>query len=205
MGPRVNTPLRPVLGHDGSLPQGDAKHDAVEGMFDRLAPRYDRMNRIMSLGMDGRWRAAAVRASGVATGDAALDVCCGTGDLAIELRRAVGPSGRVVGLDFSPRMLDVARAKSPAVEWLQGDALDLPFGDGAFAAATVAWGVRNLADREGGFREPPPDAFGSPPGEAPMWVTVGSGPDRGRSVANGCVGRRPAAVGAARSGPAAGT
>ena len=62
MGPRVNTPLRPVLGHDGSLPQGDAKHDAVEGMFDRLAPRYDRMNRIISLGLDKGWRRRTVDA-----------------------------------------------------------------------------------------------------------------------------------------------
>ena len=102
----------------------------------------------MSLGMDGRWREAAVRAARLEPGDAALDVCCGTGDLAIELRRAVGPGGRVVGLDFSEQMLDVARAKSAAVEWMQGDALELPFADGEFAAATVGWGVRNLADRE---------------------------------------------------------
>jgi demethylmenaquinone methyltransferase/2-methoxy-6-polyprenyl-1,4-benzoquinol methylase len=76
-----------------------------------------------------------------------------TGDLAIALRRAVGPSGRVTGLDFSPQMLEVARRKSDQVEWVQGDALELPFADGGFAAATVAWGVRNLADHERGFRE----------------------------------------------------
>jgi demethylmenaquinone methyltransferase/2-methoxy-6-polyprenyl-1,4-benzoquinol methylase len=103
--------------------------------------------------MDGRWRRSAVRATRLTPGDAALDVCCGTGDLALELRRAVGPAGHVVGIDFSEQMLDVARAKSPAVEWLQGDALELPFGEGTFAAATVGWGVRNLADRERGFRE----------------------------------------------------
>ena len=127
--------------------------EQVREMFDRISPSYDRMNRVMSLGMDGRWRAAAVRAARLEPDDAVLDVCCGTGDLAIELRRAVGPGGRVVGLDFSEQMLDVARAKSAAVEWTQGDALALPFADDEFAAVTVGWGVRNLADREGGFRE----------------------------------------------------
>jgi demethylmenaquinone methyltransferase/2-methoxy-6-polyprenyl-1,4-benzoquinol methylase len=122
-------------------------------MFDRISPSYDRMNRVMSLGMDGRWRGAAVRASRLEPGDPALDVCCGTGDLAIELRRAVGPAGRVVGLDFSEQMLEVARAKSAAADWMQGDALELPFADDEFAAATIGWGVRNLADRALGFRE----------------------------------------------------
>ena len=86
-------------------------------------------------------------------GDAALDVCCGTGDFAVELRRAVGPSGRVVGLDFSPQMLEMARRKCSAVEWLQGDALALPFADGEFAAACVGFGVRNLSDHRRGFAE----------------------------------------------------
>ena len=84
--------------------------------------------------------------TGVRAGDAALDVCCGTGDFAIELRRTVGPSGRVVGLDFSPQMLDLAARKSAAVEWVQGDALELPFAPDTFAAACVGFGVRNLPD-----------------------------------------------------------
>ena len=125
----------------------------VQEMFDRISPSYDRMNRLMSGGMDGAWRRRAVRAAGAGPGDAVLDVCCGTGDLALELRRAVGPSGRVVGLDFSPQMLAVARAKSSGVEWIEGDALALPFADDTFAAATVGWGVRNLSDRPGGFRD----------------------------------------------------
>ena len=127
--------------------------ERVREMFDRISPSYDRMNLLMSGGMDGRWRRLAVRMAAVAPGDAALDVCCGTGDLAIELRRAVGPSGRVVGLDFAPQMLDVARRKSAAVEWVEGDALALPFEDDEFAAATVGFGVRNLADYAGGFSE----------------------------------------------------
>jgi demethylmenaquinone methyltransferase / 2-methoxy-6-polyprenyl-1,4-benzoquinol methylase len=127
--------------------------ERVREMFDRISPTYDRMNMLMSMGRDGRWRRLAVGMSGVSPGGAALDVCCGTGDLAIELRRSVGPSGRVVGLDFSPQMLAVARRKSAAVEWVQGDALDLPFPGGAFDAATVGFGVRNLADLGRGFAE----------------------------------------------------
>ena len=127
--------------------------ERVREMFDRISPSYDRMNTLMSGGMDGRWRRLAVRAAGVRPGDSAIDVCCGTGDLAVELRRAVGPSGRVVGLDFAPQMLEVARRKSAAVEWVEGDALALPFGDGEFAAATVGFGVRNLVDHVRGFAE----------------------------------------------------
>ena len=127
--------------------------ERVRDMFDRISPSYDRMNLLMSMGRDGRWRRLGVRASRAQPGDAALDVCCGTGDFAVELRRAVGPSGRVVGLDFSPQMLAVARRKCSAVEWQQGDALALPFADGEFAAACVGFGVRNLSDHRRGFAE----------------------------------------------------
>ena len=127
--------------------------ERVRDMFDRISPSYDRMNLLMSMGRDGRWRRLGVRASGAQPGDSALDVCCGTGDFAVELRRAVGPSGRVVGLDFSPQMLEVARRKCSAVEWQQGDALALPFADGEFAAACVGFGVRNLSDYRRGFAE----------------------------------------------------
>jgi demethylmenaquinone methyltransferase/2-methoxy-6-polyprenyl-1,4-benzoquinol methylase len=127
--------------------------DHVRAMFDRITPAYDRMNRIMSLGMDGGWRTLAVRASGLAPGGTALDVCCGTGDLAIELLDAVSTRGRVVGLDFSEAMLDAARRKSSQIEWVRGDALALPFADGEFAAATIGFGMRNLADPLRGFAE----------------------------------------------------
>jgi demethylmenaquinone methyltransferase/2-methoxy-6-polyprenyl-1,4-benzoquinol methylase len=91
----VNEPQ--VLGRDGSLPQGDAKHDAVEGMFDRLAPRYDRMNRIISLGMDKGWRQRTVDALAAVGGGTVLDLACGTGDLCRDLAaRGYAP----VGLDF---------------------------------------------------------------------------------------------------------
>jgi demethylmenaquinone methyltransferase / 2-methoxy-6-polyprenyl-1,4-benzoquinol methylase len=128
---------------------GTLEPESVRGMFDRIAPVYDGMNRVMTAGLDRRWRKLAV-AEVVWPGDRVLDACCGTGDLAVEAERR---GGRVVGLDFSERMLERARKKSGAIEWVQGDALALPFGDGEFDAATVGFGVRNLADLEGGLRE----------------------------------------------------
>lgn len=127
--------------------------DQVRAMFDRISPAYDRMNRIMSLGMDRGWRSLAVRCTAVRPGDAALDVCCGTGDLALDLLAAASPGGRVVGLDFSTAMLAAARKKSSRVKWVQGDALALPFADATFAAATIGFGMRNLADTLLGFQE----------------------------------------------------
>jgi demethylmenaquinone methyltransferase / 2-methoxy-6-polyprenyl-1,4-benzoquinol methylase len=123
--------------------------DAVRTMFDRIAPVYDAMNRAMTLGLDQRWRAETARAV-VSPGDHVLDACCGTGDLAIAAQRE---GGRVTGLDFSERMLERAREKSDQIEWIQGDALAVPFADGAFDAATVGFGVRNLDDLEAGLRE----------------------------------------------------
>ena len=123
--------------------------DAVRTMFDRIAPVYDVMNRAMTAGLDQRWRTETARAV-VSPGDRVLDACCGTGDLAIAAQRA---GGRVTGVDFSEPMLERARAKSGEVEWIQGDALALPFADGSFDAATVGFGVRNLEDLEAGLRE----------------------------------------------------
>jgi demethylmenaquinone methyltransferase/2-methoxy-6-polyprenyl-1,4-benzoquinol methylase len=126
-------------------------------MFDRIAGRYDAMNSLMSAGLHHRWRARTVDAAGVGPGDAALDVCCGTGDLALELWRRVGLGGRVVGLDFSAPMLELAERKSEAagaaIGWMQGNALELPFEDASFDAATVGFGVRNVADVEGAIAE----------------------------------------------------
>jgi len=123
--------------------------DAVRGMFDRIAPVYDVMNRVMTAGLDRRWRRLAAREV-VWPGDRVLDVCCGTGDLAVEAERR---GARVVGLDFSERMLERARRKSGTIEWVQGDALGLPFVDGEFDAVTVGFGVRNLEDLERGLGE----------------------------------------------------
>jgi demethylmenaquinone methyltransferase/2-methoxy-6-polyprenyl-1,4-benzoquinol methylase len=118
-------------------------------MFDRIAPVYDGMNRLMTAGLDRRWRRETAVAV-VRPGDRVLDVCCGTGDLAVA---AAAAGGRVTGVDFSERMLERARRKSQAVEWLQADALALPFADDSFDVATAGFGVRNFEDLEAGLRE----------------------------------------------------
>lgn len=126
-------------------------------MFDRIAPRYDRLNRAMTAGLDGRWREAAAAAADLAAGDRALDCCTGTGDLALALADRVTPRGSVVGVDFSEAMLEHARAKAlargVAVDFRAGDALDLPFADDTFDAATVAFGIRNVSDLDRGIAE----------------------------------------------------
>jgi demethylmenaquinone methyltransferase/2-methoxy-6-polyprenyl-1,4-benzoquinol methylase len=112
-------------------------------MFDRIAPVYDLMNRVMTVGLDQHWRRETVKAV-VRPGDSVLDGCCGTGDLAVAAVKA--GAGDVVGLDFSPRMLERARAKQQSVTWIEGDLLALPFPDASFDAATVGFGVRNVSD-----------------------------------------------------------
>ena len=128
---------------------GTLSPDGVRTMFDRIAPVYDLMNRLMSAGLDQRWRRLTAQAV-VQPGDRVLDACCGTGDLALADEAA---GGRVTGLDFSERMLERARRKAASVEWVRGDVLELPFEDGAFDAATVGFGVRNVADLERGLAE----------------------------------------------------
>ena len=128
---------------------GSLAPDQVRGMFDRIAPVYDVMNRVMTAGLDLRWRRLTAEAV-VRRGDRVLDACCGTGDLAVADGRA---GGDVTGLDFSPRMLERARRKSDAVKWVEGDMLALPFEDGSFEAATVGFGVRNVVDLEHGLAE----------------------------------------------------
>jgi demethylmenaquinone methyltransferase/2-methoxy-6-polyprenyl-1,4-benzoquinol methylase len=124
--------------------------EAVRTMFDRIAPVYDVMNRVMTAGLDVRWRRLAAGAA-VRPGDRVLDAACGTGDLAIADLRA--GADRVTGLDFSEPMLARARRKAPAIEWVQGDMLALPFADATFDAATVGFGVRNVADLPLALRE----------------------------------------------------
>jgi demethylmenaquinone methyltransferase / 2-methoxy-6-polyprenyl-1,4-benzoquinol methylase len=119
-------------------------------MFDRIAPVYDVMNRVMTAGLDVRWRRLAAAAA-VRPGDVTLDGACGTGDLAIADLKA--GASKVTGLDFSERMLERARRKDARITWVQGDLLALPFEDGAFDAATVGFGVRNVADLEACIRE----------------------------------------------------
>ena len=124
--------------------------DSVRSMFDRIAPMYDVMNRLMTAGLDVRWRRLAAEAA-VRKGDRVLDAACGTGDLAIADVKA--GAGRVTGLDFSAEMLARARRKSASIEWIQGDMLALPFADETFDAATVGFGVRNVENLELGLRE----------------------------------------------------
>ena len=128
----------------GTLPANE-----VRAMFDRIAPVYDVMNRVMTAGLDLRWRRIAAEAV-VRPGDRVLDACCGTGDLAIACAKR---GGLVTGLDFSPAMLERARRKLPSATWVEGDLLALPFEAGSFEAATVGFGVRNVADLEQGLVE----------------------------------------------------
>ncbi|MDQ2943367.1 MAG: bifunctional demethylmenaquinone methyltransferase/2-methoxy-6-polyprenyl-1,4-benzoquinol methylase UbiE [Candidatus Dormibacteraeota bacterium] len=122
-------------------------------MFDRIARRYDLVNTVLSGGTDGGWRKRTVRATGLGPGGSALDVACGSGKITALLAKISGPGGRVVGLDFSPQMLDVARRAQPGIEFLEGDALQLPFEEGTFDASTIGFGLRNLADPVQGLRE----------------------------------------------------
>jgi len=122
-------------------------------MFDRIAGRYDLVNTVLSGGTDGGWRRRAARATSLKAGGSALDVACGSGKLTAELARIAGREGRVVGLDFSPQMLEVARRDHPGIEFLEGDALKLPFDEATFDASTIAFGLRNLSDPVAGLRE----------------------------------------------------
>jgi len=123
--------------------------EGVQRMFDRIAPVYDAMNRVMTAGLDRRWRRITVEQV-VRKGDRVLDACCGTGDLAVAAR---AHGADVVGLDFSEAMLERARAKSSEIEWVRGDVLALPFDDASFDAVTVGFGIRNVDDLEAGLRE----------------------------------------------------
>lgn len=130
----------------------------VNRMFDRIAARYDAMNSVMTAGLHHRWRERAAERAELRPGDAALDVCCGTGDLAFELMRRVSPGGHVVGCDFSEPMLDLAREKTAkrgadGVRFEWADALRLPYDADRFDAVTVGFGVRNLADLDRGLAE----------------------------------------------------
>jgi demethylmenaquinone methyltransferase / 2-methoxy-6-polyprenyl-1,4-benzoquinol methylase len=141
------------------VPDRDSEEFAsqVRGMFDRIAGVYDLMNSAMTAGLHHQWRERAVERAEVGPGSDALDVCSGTGDLALALRRRIGPDGRVVGCDFSEPMLEIARRKSGEeglpVEFGWADALELPYGDRSFDAVTIGFGARNLADLERGISE----------------------------------------------------
>ncbi len=150
----------PASGSPGRAP-GTLEEDQVRAMFDRIAGLYDRMNSLMTAGMHHRWRSRAADLADLPAGGTALDVATGTGDLALELARRVGPDGVVIGTDFSNRMLELARAKAAElsepglgqVRFEAGNALELPYPDAQFDAATVGFGARNFASLEQGLRE----------------------------------------------------
>jgi demethylmenaquinone methyltransferase / 2-methoxy-6-polyprenyl-1,4-benzoquinol methylase len=129
---------------------GTLEEGQVRAMFDRIAGPYDLMNSVMTAGLHHRWRARAADLARVGPGSLALDVASGTGDLAIEL---ASRGAEVVGSDFSEGMLEVARRKAPGLRWEFGNALELPYDDAAFDAATVGFGARNFSDLERGLRE----------------------------------------------------
>lgn len=132
--------------------------EQVNNMFDRVAPRYDALNKAMSAGLDRRWRERAVELADPPVGGRALDICCGTGDLSIELARRVGPTGGVLGCDFSGEMLSRAAGKVSQlglghVQFEHADALNLPYADDSFDVVANGFGLRNLADHRGGVAE----------------------------------------------------
>jgi len=133
---------------------GARRADQVRALFGTIARRYDLINDLQSLGLHRRWKRRLVGLAQLGPGQRALDVCCGTGDVALALART---GAQVTGLDFSPEMLAVARRRAQVsnapVDFVQGDALALPFADATFDAVTIGYGLRNLADFAAGVAE----------------------------------------------------
>lgn len=152
------------------LPPAEAKAAYVQRQFDRIARRYDLLNDLISFGLHRGWKRAAVRSAGARAGGRYLDLCAGTGDVALLAARAAGAGGRVVGLDYAREMLVVARRRAARalggesgpgggarrhapVAWVRGDALRLPFPDASFDGITVSFGLRNVVDIPQALRE----------------------------------------------------
>ena len=127
--------------------------EARQELFSTISPVYDELNDQFSFGMHRIWKRMTVKWSGASPGCQALDVCCGSGDLALLLADAVAPSGAVVGLDFSAAMLRDAATRDQSIQWVQGDAMDLPFADNSFDACTMGYGLRNVSDIPTALRE----------------------------------------------------
>ncbi|WP_017655717.1 bifunctional demethylmenaquinone methyltransferase/2-methoxy-6-polyprenyl-1,4-benzoquinol methylase UbiE [Fortiea contorta] len=124
----------------------------IRAIFDRIAPVYDQLNDWLSLGQHRIWKEMTIKWSGAQSGDICLDLCCGSGDIALNLAKRVGKTGHVYGVDFSPNLLATAKARSqtqypqPAITWVEADVLNLPFADNQFNAATMGYGLRNVTD-----------------------------------------------------------
>lgn len=126
--------------------------EQIQTLFNRIAPVYDQLNDWLSLGQHRIWKQMAIKWSGAAPGTTCLDVCCGSGDLACLLARRVGSTGHVVGLDFAAALLAIAKQRADrsfpplAIDWVEGDALSLPFADRQFDAITMGYGLRNVTN-----------------------------------------------------------
>ena len=131
---------------------------AVEQLFDAVAPRYDQLNDWLSLGLHRQWKRQLVRSLQPLPGETWIDLCCGTGDLALELARCLRPGGRVIGMDSAAAPLQVARERQSRqpwlpTEWLQGDAMDTGLPQASADGVVMAYGLRNLADPGAGLAE----------------------------------------------------
>ncbi|XP_023002763.1 2-phytyl-1,4-beta-naphthoquinone methyltransferase, chloroplastic-like [Cucurbita maxima] len=132
-----------------------------QALFNRIAPVYDNLNDLLSLGQHRIWKRMAVSWSGAKAGDCVLDICCGSGDLAFLVSERVGYDGKVTGLDFSQEQLSIASSRQNSlskpcynnIEWVEGDALNLPFSDGTFDAITMGYGLRNVVDKRKALEE----------------------------------------------------
>lgn len=142
-----------MAGEKPWLAEGAEKREFVRGMFADVAPSYDLVNSLMCFRLHHRWRSLAVAGLGLKAGDSALDVCCGTGDFLLPLRRVVGAAGTVCGIDFCEPMLTLARGKDRGAVLGLGDACCLPVASGSVDAVTVGWGLRNVPDVELALRE----------------------------------------------------
>ncbi|GFP88013.1 2-phytyl-1 4-beta-naphthoquinone methyltransferase chloroplastic [Phtheirospermum japonicum] len=143
-----------------------ASHDSAaerQELFNRIAPVYDKLNDVFSLGLHRLWKRWSISWSGAKEGDKVLDVCCGSGDLSFLFSQTVGVNGKVIALDFCPELLQVAKSRqrdrsnsNPCyknIEWIEGDAVALPFPDSTFDAATIGYGLRNVLDRKKALEE----------------------------------------------------
>ncbi|KAJ8759020.1 hypothetical protein K2173_003258 [Erythroxylum novogranatense] len=132
-----------------------------QALFNRIAPVYDDLNDLFSLGQHRIWKRMAVSWSGAKMGDCVLDVCCGSGDIAFLLSEKVGSNGKVTGLDFSREQLSIASSRQSLrwnacyknIEWVEGDATELPFSDCYFDAITMGYGLRNVLDKRKAMEE----------------------------------------------------
>jgi demethylmenaquinone methyltransferase / 2-methoxy-6-polyprenyl-1,4-benzoquinol methylase len=146
--PPFPVPSSAAVAGDGNNASGYTGPDAdrIRTMFGAIARRYDRANALLSAGVHHRWRRQAVLRSGAKEGDRVLDCATGTGDLAISFRNTVGNSGEVVGTDFTPEMIELARAKDPRIRFEVADVMSLPFSDAGFDISSISFGIRNVSD-----------------------------------------------------------